>query len=82
MLIFSLLLAGMQFCLPYRWAFLPLLIAACHTPYVPFAGSFTVVRIVIIAGFLRAWSGGFLKIDASHPIDRLVGLFVMIVMLS
>lgn len=82
MLIFSLLLAGMQFCLPYRWAFLPLLIAACHTPYVPFAGSFTVVRIVIIAGFLRAWSAGFLKIDASHPIDRLVGLFVMIVMLS
>ena len=82
MLIFSLLLAGMQFCLPYRWAFLPLLIAACHTPYVPFAGSLTVVRIVIIAGFLRAWSGGFLKIDATHPIDRLVGLFVMIVMLS
>jgi hypothetical protein len=82
MLIFSLLLAGMQFCLPYRWAFLPLLIAACHTPYVPFAGSFTVVRIVIIAGMLRAWSGGFLKIDAMHPIDRLVGLFVMIVMLS
>jgi len=82
MLLFGLILAGMQFCLPYRWAFLALLIAACHTPYVPFAGSFTVVRIVIIAGLLRAWSGGFLKIDISHPIDRLVGVFVIIVMLS
>lgn len=82
MLILSLFLAGMQFCLPYRWAFLPLLIAACHTPYVPFAGSFTVVRIVIIAGVLRAWSGGFFKIDVTNPIDRLVGLFIMIVLLS
>jgi hypothetical protein len=82
LLIFSLFLAGLQFCLPYRWAFLPLLIAACHTPYVPFAGSFTVVRIVIIAGVLRAWSGGFFKINAAHPIDRMVGIFVIIVMLS
>ena len=82
MLIMSLLLAGLQFCLPYRWAFLPLLIAACHTPYVPFVGSFTVVRIVIMVGILRAWSGGFLKFDVTHPMDRLLGLFVVIVMLS
>lgn len=82
MFIMSLLLAGLQFCLPYRWAFVPLLIAACHTPYVPFAGSFTVVRIVIIAAMLRAWSGGFFKFSLSHPLDRMVGVFVMIVMLS
>ena len=82
MLIISLLLAGLQFCLPYRWAFVPLLVAACHTPYVPFAGSFTVVRIVIIAAILRAWSGGFFKFSIGHPLDRLVVAFVMIVMLS
>jgi len=82
MLIMSLLLAGLQFCLPYRWAFVPLLIAACHTPYVPFAGSFTVLRIVIIAAMLRAWSGGFLKYNFGHPLDRMIGVFVMIVMLS
>jgi hypothetical protein len=82
LLILGLILAGLQFCLPYRWAFLPLLIAACHTPFVPFVGSFTVVRIVIIVGVLRAWSGGYFKIDIAHPIDRIVGLFIMIVMLS
>ncbi|MEY5013112.1 MAG: hypothetical protein RLY69_827, partial [Verrucomicrobiota bacterium] len=54
MLIIALILAGLQCFLPYRWAFLPLLLAACHTPYVPFVGSFTVVRIVILVALLRA----------------------------
>jgi hypothetical protein len=82
MLIIALILAGLQCFMPYRWAFLPLLLAACHTPYVPFVVSFTVVRIVILVALLRAWAGGFLKFSINHPLDRLVGLFVIVVMLS
>lgn len=82
LLVFSMILAGLQFGLPHRWAFLPLLIAACHAPNVQFAGSFTIVRIVIIVGLVRAWAGGFLRMDMANPMDRLIGLFGMISLLS
>lgn len=80
--VYATILAVIQFGMPYRWAFLPLLIAACHAPNVQFAGSFTVVRIVIIAGILRAWLGGFLKVNIANPMDRLIGLFAIVSLLS
>ena len=80
--VLSLILAGFQCGLPYRWAFIPLLVAACHAPNEPFMGSFTAVRIVIIVGLLRAWAGGFLRINMASPMDRLIALFGCVALLS
>lgn len=80
--VFSLILAALQLALPYRWAFVPLLVAACHAPNEPFLGSFTAVRMVIILGLLRAWAGGFLRINMASPLDRLIALFGGVAFLS
>ena len=43
-----------QFAIPRRFAFVPLLIAACHFPNIQIISSFTIVRLVVLAGLLRA----------------------------
>lgn len=73
LLTFSFALVVAQFALPRRLAFLPLLIAACHTPYnVSLGGEFTAVRLVLLAGLFRATSGGLLRWSAREPLDLLI----------
>lgn len=82
LLVICLVLVALQFGLPRKWAFLPLLIAACHTPYVPFLGGLTVTRVVILAGLVRAASNGWLKWSPRNSLDLLVAMFAALALLS
>lgn len=72
----------MQAGLSRRWAFLPLLIAACHTPYTPFMGGMTVARLVILSGLLRGGVKGWLAWSPRNPLDLLVAVFAVIALAS
>lgn len=75
-------LVALQLGLPRHWAFLPLLIAACHTPYIPFLGGFTVARVVIVVGLMRAASAGSLSWSFRNPLDALMLLFAVVASVS
>lgn len=72
LIVFALALLVAQFTLPRRFAFAPLLIAACHLANVPVLPSLTVVRLLVIAGLLRALAGGESGWSLRHPLDRLL----------
>lgn len=72
----------MQSALPRRLAFLPLLIAACHTPYNPFLGGLTVARVVIMVGLIRAVAKGWASWSPNNRLDLLMAVFVGVVLLS
>lgn len=82
LLVLCLALVVAQFRLSRHWAFLPLLIAACHTPYVPFMGGMTVARVVILVGLVRAASNGWLSWSPRNRLDLLVAVFAAIALLS
>ena len=82
LLIFCLALAALQMALPRRWAFLPLLLAACHTPYEAQIGGFTVARFVIVIGLLRAAGSGSIGFNFRESLDRWMFLFVCVALLS
>jgi hypothetical protein len=65
-----------------RLAFLPLLIAACHTPYTPFLGGLTVCRVVILIGLIRAATNGWLSWSARNRLDLLLAIFAIIALCS
>ena len=75
-------LCALQFRLTRAWAFLPLLVAPGHTPYIPFLGGLTVARAVIICGLLRAGMNGWLSWSFRNSLDRLVVIFAVIVLFS
>lgn len=77
-----LVLVALQLGLPRRWAFLPLLIAACHTPYLPFLGGFTVARVVIVVGLMRAAASGSLSWSFRNPLDLLMLCFAAVASVS
>lgn len=76
------MLLALQLTLPRRWAVLPLLIAACHTPYGPNIGGFTVARMVIVVGLLRATSSGMFRWDWRAPLDRWVMILSAVAIFS
>lgn len=82
LLVITLVLAGLQTGLSRKWAFLPLLIAACHTPYTPFLGGMTAARVVIITGLIRAGANGWLKWSPRNSMDFLVAMFAGFALLS
>lgn len=74
-----------QFALPRRFAFAPLLIAACHfqnVPLIQVGAAFDIVKLVILAGLLRAMREKSFRWSASQPIDLLVGAWSVWVILS
>lgn len=82
LLLLCVTLVGMQAGISRRWAFLPLLIAACHTPYTPFMGGMTVARLVILSGLLRGGVKGWLSWSPRNPLDMLVAVFAVIALAS
>lgn len=81
-LLIAVVLVLAQFLFPRRWAFVPLLIAACHTGNAATLGDFTAVRLVIAAGIARAALGGSLRWSAANPLDLLVAIFSGFALLS
>lgn len=76
-------LVSLQLIVPRRWAFLPLLIAACHTPYEAQISGFTVARFVIVIGLLRAAGSGLLGFNPrAESLDRWMILFVCVALVS
>lgn len=72
-----------QFALPRRLAFLPLLVAACHTPYQSMlAGQFSAVRLVLIAGILRMLGSGLNRWTFRNPLDLLLLVWSSVALLS
>jgi hypothetical protein len=72
-----------QFALPRRLAFLPLLVAACHTPYQSMlAGQFSAVRLVLIAGILRMLISGLNRWTLRNPLDLLMAIWSGVALLS
>lgn len=83
LLAICLALVMLQLVLPRRWAFLPLLLAACHTPYDLQIGGFTVARFVIVAGLLRASGSRLLVFNPrEESLDRWMIPFVGVALLS
>ncbi len=82
----ALALVVAQFALPRRLAFLPLLIAACHFQNVPVielgAASFTLSKLVILAGLLRAACNRTLVWSSHQPLDMLLFLWATWTILS
>jgi hypothetical protein len=68
---FCLALIVLQFALPRRLAFLPLLIAVCHVPIVTVFGDFSTHRLVVLAGLTRAALSGGLQWSPRNPLDML-----------
>lgn len=74
-----------QFALSRRLAFVPLLIAACHfqnVPLIQIGASFDTVKLVILAGLVRAVRERSFRWSASQPLDLLVGAWSVWVILS
>jgi hypothetical protein len=71
-----------QLLLPRRWAFVPLLTAACHTGSAAALGDFTIVRFVIVFGLLRAATAGLLRWNSKNPLDVLVALLSVFALVS
>lgn len=83
LLTICLALVMLQLVLPRRWAFLPLLLAACHTPYDQQISGFTVARFVIVAGLLRAAGSGWFEFDPrKESLDCWMIIFVCVVLIS
>jgi hypothetical protein len=61
-----------QFALPWRYAFVPLLIATCHVGSTQIAPGLTVVRLLIIAGLFRACMSRNCAWFPIQPLDRLI----------
>jgi hypothetical protein len=72
----------LQLALPFKWAFMPLLLAACHTPYTADFGGFTVARLVIVVGLMRAAGGGAIRFDWHSALDRRLMVFAAVAILS
>jgi len=81
-IIFAFALLVAQCTLPRRFAFVPLLIAACHLANVPVLPSLTVVRLLVITGLLRALAGGTPGWSLRHPLDRLLVVWACWAILS
>ena len=75
-------LVGLQLRLPRAWAFVPLLVAACHTPGSPFLAGLTAARIVLICGILRALIEGWSGWSIREPRDRLIAIFSGLAVIS
>lgn len=74
-LFFGLVLLVAQFALPRRFAFLPLLIAATHLsnlPMVEVGVSFSICRILILAGLIRAAGTNTRLWSSRNPLDVLM----------
>lgn len=83
LLIFSFALVIAQFALPRRYAFLPLLVAACHTPYyATIGGQFSAVRLVLLAGLIRAGASGLIDWNPRKPLDLVMAIWSLIALLS
>jgi hypothetical protein len=68
-------LLAAQFVLPRRYAFVPLLIAVCHfeaVPVVQLGVTFTICKLVILAGLVRATYERRILFSWHHRLDRLV----------
>lgn len=76
------LLVLAQILLPRKWAFLPLLIGACHLGNVEIAGEMTASRILIILGLLRAVFTGDFRFSLSSPLDRIILTFCAFAVIS
>ncbi len=82
LLILCLVLVVLQVALPRKWAFVPILIAVCHTTHEPFVGALTVTRVVIIVGLLRAAANSWVSWSPKNPMDLLVGVFACLAVFS
>jgi hypothetical protein len=81
----ALALIAAQFALPRRLAFLPLLIAAAHFQIVPLikaGAAFDTVKLVILAGLIRAMKERTFTWSSRQPLDVLVAAWAGWVLLS
>ncbi len=81
-LIVVVILVIAQVVLPRRYGFLPLLIAACHLGNQEIAGEFTIVRILIVVGLLRAMAGGFFVWSKECKLDVVFAILGGLLILS
>ncbi|MGD7651638.1 MAG: O-antigen ligase family protein [Verrucomicrobiales bacterium] len=75
-------LAVIQLRISRDWAFLPLIIAVCHTPYTPFLAGLTVTRVVLLVGIFRAVQEGCFRWSFKDTRDRLILLFAVVALIS
>lgn len=84
-IIFVLALLVAQFALPRRFAFAPLLVAACqfqNVPVIDLGVSFTICKLVIMAGLFRAARERTLTWSTRQPMDVWIAIWACWTILS
>jgi len=84
-ILFCLAVLVAQFTLPRRYAFIPLLVAVCHfqvVSVVHLGVHFSVHKLVILAGLIRAVSERRILLSFHEPLDRLVVVWMCWAMFS
>lgn len=82
LLVLLAILCGLQLGLPRKWAMLPLLAAAVHTPPICQIGGFNCARIIIVVGLARAFSSGMLRLRPFGALDRWMIVFSSLILFS
>lgn len=78
----TLMLIVAQFFLPKRYAYVPLLLAAFHLSDFEVVNQFSPIRLVLIAGLIRAVTRGFFQWSSSNKLDVMVMFFAGVALLS
>lgn len=76
------LLVIAQLALPRRLGFVPLVVAAYHIGNVEFIGDFTLHRILIFTGLVRAVQGSFFQFSVNNRLDVIFLIFALVAMLT
>jgi hypothetical protein len=71
-----------QLFVPRRIAFSPLLLAAFHVPDIQFLPNLSVIRIIILAGLIRAFKGHIYRCSLRNPLDRLMIMWAGLAILT
>jgi hypothetical protein len=71
-----------QLALPKRFAFLPLVVAACQIGNVEILPELTTTRLLILLGLVRAYIGGYFAWSAKSKLDLLFLCFPLLAVLS
>ncbi|MBC2608245.1 hypothetical protein [Pelagicoccus albus] len=81
-ILLTVLLIILQFVIPRKWAFLPLLIAGLHTSSLQVIPSFSTARLIIFFGMARIILTGQLSWSRSNPIDKIMFFWGFVCILS
>ncbi len=74
------LLIALQLALPWRWAFIPVIIGALHLGNNEIFPEITPCRLIILVGIIRGIANGRWRFSWDVPLDRIIAIFSVVAM--